>query len=177
MAYGSEASRLESLIMKTFFAAIAASLFMDDVATRVRMNRQPHQAAVRFRRRSPTSVVTRVMRQAVKVAFVAVTIIAPAREAVSATFTVHEPDGEGRVFVDILGTINDGDFQTFKDKTDQLYPIGPSHPKKQVIVTLISYGGRMNPALQIGNRIRDIGMYTFSSLPIAHAQARAHSFG
>jgi hypothetical protein len=76
------------------------------------------------------------MLQAVKAALVAATLIAPAREAISATFTVHEPDGEGRVFVDILGTINDGDFQTFKDKTDQIYPIGPGHPKKQVIVTL-----------------------------------------
>jgi hypothetical protein len=35
------------------------------------------------------------MRHAVKAALVAATIIAPARVAVSATITVHEPDGEG----------------------------------------------------------------------------------
>jgi formylglycine-generating enzyme required for sulfatase activity len=105
--------------------------------------------------------VERIMRQAVKAALVAATLIAPAREAVPATFTVHEPDAEGRVFVDLLGTINDGDFQTFKDKTDQIYPIGPGHPKKQVIVTLISYGGRAEPALQIGDWIRKRRMSTF----------------
>jgi len=40
-----------------------------------------------------------------------------AREAVAATITVHEPDGEGRVFVDVVGQINDDDFKTFKEKT------------------------------------------------------------
>ena len=79
----------------------------------------------------------------------------------SATITVHEPDGEGRVFVDIVGTINDEDFKTFKEKTDQFYLTAFGHPKKQVIVTLISYGGRINAALQIGDRIRKTGMYTF----------------
>ena len=88
-------------------------------------------------------------------------IIAPAQAAVSATITVHEPDGEGRVFVDVVGTINDEDFKTFKEKTDQIYPIGSGHPKKQVIVTLVSYGGSINPALQIGDRIRKRGMSTF----------------
>ena len=103
----------------------------------------------------------RVMRQAVKAALIALMIIAPAREALSATITVHEPDGEGRVFVDIVGTINDEDFKTFKEKTDQFYLTAVGHPKKQVIVTLISYGGRINAALQIGDRIRKTGMYTF----------------
>ena len=48
-------------------------------------------------------VILEVMRQALKAALVALTIIAPAREALSATITVHEPDGEGRVFVDVVG--------------------------------------------------------------------------
>ena len=55
------------------------------------------------------------------------------------------------MFVDVVGTINDEDFKTFKEKTDQIYPIGAGHPKKQVIVTLVSYGGSISPALQIGD--------------------------
>jgi hypothetical protein len=101
------------------------------------------------------------MRRTVKVALVAATLIAPAREALPATITVHEPDGQGRVFVDIVGTIDDEDFKTFKEKTDQFYLVAFGHPKKQVIVTLISYGGKTYPALQIGDRIRRTGMYTF----------------
>src|SRR5262245_40429855 len=101
------------------------------------------------------------MRTALKVALIAATIIIPAREAASAAITVHEPDGEGRVFVDIIGAIDEGDCKTFKDKTEQIYPIGLGHPKKQVIVTLISYGGRAEPALQIGDWIRKRGMATF----------------
>jgi len=97
----------------------------------------------------------------VKAALIAATIIAPAREALAATITVHEPDGEGRVFVDVVGQINDEDFKTFKDKTDQIYPIGPALPKKQLIVTLMSYGGRAGAALQIADWIRKRGMSTF----------------
>ena len=97
----------------------------------------------------------------VTTAIVAATIIVPAGEALSATITVHEPDGEGRVFVDVVGTINDEDFKTFKEKTDQIYPIGAGYPKKQVIVTLMSYGGSINPALQIGDLIRKRGISTF----------------
>jgi hypothetical protein len=82
-------------------------------------------------------------------------------EALSATITVHEPDAEGRVFVDVVGTINDEDFKTFKDKTDQIYPIGAGLLKKQMIVTLVSYGGSINPALQIGDLIRKRGLSTF----------------
>jgi hypothetical protein len=69
----------------------------------------------------------------------------------AATITVHEPDGEGRVFVDVIGKIDDGDFETFKEKTDQIYPIRA--PKKQVIVTLISDGGLIGPAMQIGELV------------------------
>ena len=100
------------------------------------------------------------MRPTVKAALVAVSIIVPT-EALSASITVHEPDGEGRVFVDVVGTINDEDFKTFKEKTDQIYTIGANHPKKQVIVTLVSYGGSASPALQIGDWIRKRGMSTF----------------
>ena len=82
-------------------------------------------------------------------------------EALSATITVHEPDGEGRVFVDLVGTINDEDFKTFKEKTDQINPIGAGHFKKQVVVTLVSYGGSIHPALQIGDLIRKRGLSTF----------------
>jgi hypothetical protein len=91
-------------------------------------------------------LLIRVMPQAVKAALVALAIVAPAREALSATITVHAPDGEGRVFVDVVGQINVEDFKTFKEKTDQIYPIGAGHPNKQVIVTLISNGGSMQPA-------------------------------
>src|SRR4029077_12440781 len=100
------------------------------------------------------------MRPAVKSALFAVSIIVPT-EALSASITVHEPDGEGRVFVDVVGTINDEDFKTFKEKTDQIYPIGAGYPRKQVIVTLVSYGGSINPALQIGDLIRKRGISTF----------------
>jgi predicted metalloprotease len=101
------------------------------------------------------------MHQALKAALVAVTIIAPVREALSAAITVHAPDAEGRVFVDLVGTINDEDFKTFKEKTDQIYPIGAGHTNKQMIVTLVSYGGHIGPALQIGEHIRKRGMSTF----------------
>jgi ATP-dependent protease ClpP protease subunit len=101
------------------------------------------------------------MRQALKAALVAVTIIAPVREALSATITVHAPDGDDRVFVDVVGQINVEDFKIFKEKTDQIYPIGAGHPNKQVIVTLISNGGSMKPAWQISDQIRKRGMSTF----------------
>jgi hypothetical protein len=75
-----------------------------------------------------------------------------------ATIKVHAPDGEGRVFVDVVGTINDRDFETFKEKTDPIYPIGAGH---SMIVTLVSNGGSISSALQIGERIRKRGMSTF----------------
>jgi predicted metalloprotease len=81
-------------------------------------------------------------------------------EALSATILVHEPDAEGRVFVDVVGTINDEDFKAFKDKTDQIYPVGPGQPKREVIATLMSYGGSISSALQIGDHIRKRGMST-----------------
>ena len=77
----------------------------------------------------------------------------------AATITVHEPDGEGRVFVDVIGKIDNGDFETFKEKTGQIYPIRP--PRKQVIVTLMSYGGLIGPAMRIGELVLKRGMATF----------------
>ncbi len=83
--------------------------------------------------------------RALKIALiVGATITSFAKAAVAATITVHAPDGESRVFVDVVGKISDGDFKTFQEKTDQIYPI--VHPKKQVIVTLISPGGNVAPA-------------------------------
>jgi hypothetical protein len=94
-------------------------------------------------------------------ALIGAAIIVLAKGGMAATITVHEPDGEGRVFVDVVGPINEEDFKTFKEKTDQIYPIGAGQANKQVIVTLISYGGRIKPALQIADWIRKRGMSTF----------------
>ena len=121
----------------------------------------PHEAAALRGRNCSHVVVLKVMRQTLKAALIGAMIIVLAEGGMAATIMVHAPDGEGRVFVDVVGKINDGDFETFKEKTDQIYPIGASHPKKQVIVTLMSYGGSINPALQIGDVIRKRSMFTF----------------
>ena len=60
---------------------------------------------------------------ALTLALVGATIMALAEGSMAANITVQPPDGEGRVFVDVVGKIDDGDFKTFKEKTDQ---IGPS---------------------------------------------------
>ena len=96
--------------------------------------------------------------QALKVLIVAAIIVLAERGSMAATITVHAPDGEGRVFVDVIGKIDYGDFETFKEKTDKIYP---TDPKKLVIVTLVSYGGRIGPAMQIGELVRKRGMLTF----------------
>jgi TonB family protein len=96
-----------------------------------------------------------------KMALIGATIIVLAEGGMAATITVSDRDGEGRVFVDVVGTIDADDFKTFKEKTDQIYPVGPGHPNKQVIVTLISNGGHAKPALLIGDWIRKRGMSTF----------------
>jgi uncharacterized protein len=94
-------------------------------------------------------------------ALIGATTILLAEGGMAATITVHAPDREGRVFVDVVGTINDGDFKTFTEKTDQINPIGTGHPNKQVIVTLMSYGGSISSGLQIGDYIRKRGISTF----------------
>jgi uncharacterized protein len=101
------------------------------------------------------------MRQALKVALIGAIIIVLADGGMAATIMVHEPDGEGRVFVDVVGQINDDDFKTFKGKADQIYPSESGHPNKQVIVTLMSYGGSISSGLQIGDYIRKRGISTF----------------
>jgi hypothetical protein len=90
-------------------------------------------------------------------ALIAAAIIALAEGGTAATITVGAPNGEGRVFVDVVGKINDEDFKTFKEKTDQIYPIRPGH----LIVTLVSYGGSIGAAVQIGDWIDKRGMSTF----------------
>ena len=116
------------------------------------------------------------MRQALKAALIGAIIIVLAEGGMAATIMVHEPDGEGRVFVDVVGQINDDDFKTFKEKTDQIYPSGSGHPNKQVIVTLMSYGGSISSGLQIGDYIRKRGISTFVPGDRT-APALAHSSG
>jgi hypothetical protein len=101
-----------------------------------------------------------VMRWAARLALIGATIIMPAGEGTAASITVHAPDGKGRVFVDVVGPINDQDYKIFKEKTDQINPIGASSFKKQVIVTLISPGGNLT-GLHIGELIREKTMSTF----------------
>ena len=46
-------------------------------------------------------------------ALIGATIIMLAEgSSMAATITVHAPDREGRVFVDVVGKIEDGDFET-----------------------------------------------------------------
>ena len=116
------------------------------------------------------------MRQVLKAALIGAIIIALADGGMAATIKVHAPDGEARVFVDVVGIINDGDFETFKEKTDQINPIGTGHPNKQVIVTLMSYGGSISSGLQIGDYIRKRGISTFVPGDRT-ARALAHSSG
>src|SRR5262245_43241434 len=92
--------------------------------------------------------------QALKVALIGATMVMLAEgRSMAATITVHAPDGNGRVFVEVVGKIDDGDFETFKEKTDQIYR-GASDPKKLVIVTLMSNGGAVGPAMDIGRLVR-----------------------
>jgi hypothetical protein len=97
--------------------------------------------------------------QALKILMGAAIIMLAEGGSMAATIAVHEPDGEGRVFVDVVGKIDDGDFETFKKKTDQIYLIRA--PKKQVIVTVMSHGGLIAPAMQIGELVLERGMTTF----------------
>jgi hypothetical protein len=138
----------------------------------------PHEAAALrgSSSRNCSHVVLSVMRQALKAALIGAIIIVLAEGGMAATIMVHEPDGEGRVFVDVVGQINDDDFKTFKEKADQIYPSGSGHPNKQVIVTLMSYGGSISSGLQTGITYGK-RVYPPSSLAIARARAHAHSSG
>jgi TonB family protein len=141
--------RSANQINRSTAATAAALQYITDAmpaeATKTWIKNLAHQARIR----------------ALKMALIGATIIVLAEGSMAATITVHEPDGEGRVFVDVVGQIDEEDFKTFKEKTDQIYPIGAGHPNKQVIVTLISHGGRAKPALQIADQIRKRGMSTF----------------
>ncbi len=99
--------------------------------------------------------------RALSLALVGATIAVLTEAGMAATITVHAPDGEGRVFVDVVGKINGEDFKAFKEKTDQIFPIGAAYPQKQMIVTLTSPGGSINSAVQIGDQVRKRGMSTF----------------
>jgi hypothetical protein len=57
-----------------------------------------------------------VRHASLKMALVGATIIVLAKGGMAATITVHEPDREGRVFVDVIGQINDEDFKTSADE-------------------------------------------------------------
>jgi hypothetical protein len=105
----------------------------------------------------PSSAVCHI---SLKMSLIGSAMVLLAEGSMAATITVRATDTQGRVFVDLVGDIDEGDFKTFKEKTDQIWPIGPGHPNKQVIVTLISSGGRVQPALLIGDWIRKKGMST-----------------
>src|SRR5262245_31507587 len=77
----------------------------------------------------------------------------------AATITVHDPDSHGRVFVDLVGEIEDGDVETFQAKTAKVLQANFGGPK--MIVTLVSPGGKTNPAMQIGDLIRRNAIATF----------------
>jgi len=77
----------------------------------------------------------------------------------AATITVHDPDSHGRVFVDLVGKIEDGDAETFQAKTAKVLSANFGAPK--MIVTLVSPGGMANPAMRIADLIRRNAMSTF----------------
>src|SRR5262245_64998939 len=77
----------------------------------------------------------------------------------AATITVHDPDSHGRVFVDLVGKIEQGDAETFQAKTAKVLPANSGRPK--MIVTLVSPGGNTFPAMRIGELIRRHAMSTF----------------
>jgi hypothetical protein len=70
----------------------------------------------------------------------------------AASITVNALDAYGRTFVDVVGTINLEDVETFQTKTANLHGI---------VVTLISYGGNPIAAIQMGDIIRANAMTTF----------------
>jgi hypothetical protein len=108
------------------------------------------------------AILTDLARQtplrAFKMALAGAMTALSASASMAATITVHPPDSDGRVFVDVVGKIDNGDFEAFKEKTDQ---IRVGDPKRLVIVTLVSYGGSIFPAMQIGEWVRKRGMLTF----------------
>jgi hypothetical protein len=94
-------------------------------------------------------------------------IIMLAQGSLAATITVHDSDANGRVFVDVVGDINPDDAEIFESKTANL---------RNVIIALVSDGGTVLSALQIGEWVRKNAMTTF--VPGNRtAQARVHLSG
>jgi len=87
--------------------------------------------------------------------FAVLLVVALARGSNAATITVNAPDAYNRVFVDVVGKLEDGDEKNFKEKVRVL-----TDPEK-VIVTLTSDGGSFVAGFDIGNYIRLTGMTTF----------------
>lgn len=91
------------------------------------------------------------MRRFAKLVLVAAAM-SLAHESPAATITVHEPDASGRVFVDVVGTLDIGDEKVFEKKTAN---------RRNVIVTLVSAGGNPLPAMEMGKLIRKQAMTTY----------------
>ena len=93
--------RSANQINRSTAATAAALQYITDAmpaeATKTWIKNLAHQARIR----------------ALKMALIGATIIVLAEgSSIAATITVHAPDVEGRVFVDVVGKINDGDFET-----------------------------------------------------------------
>jgi hypothetical protein len=98
-------------------------------------------------------------RDALRAAVPCVLALALTCPAGAATITVHEPDAQGRIFVDLVGKIENGDADIFQSKTGKILATSVGRPK--IIVTLVSSGGNTNAALRIADLIRRNVMSTF----------------
>ena len=96
---------------------------------------------------------------ALRAALPCVLAVALTSPAGAATITVHEPDAQGRIFVDLVGKIEKGDAETFQSKTGKILPTSVGRPR--IIVTLVSAGGDTGAAMQIAALIRRHVMSTF----------------
>src|SRR5215211_9432284 len=123
------------------------------------------------------------MRRPITAALFAATIICLAKGSLAATITVHWPDANCLVFVDVVGEIKPGDDDTFAREVEKIatlpdealtdstpavpgtkfYPVVPIsklEKASKVIVTLIGPGGSLT-GLRIGELIKAKGMSTF----------------
>jgi hypothetical protein len=75
-----------------------------------------------------------------------------------ASITVNVPDAHGRIFVDVVGEIVDGDEKVFEQRVAILH----THDDK-VIVSLSGPGGVALPAIRIGELIHEYGWATHVS--------------
>jgi hypothetical protein len=67
--------------------------------------------------------------QALKVALIGATAIVLAEQGMAATITVHAPDGEGRVFVDVVGKIMTGISKPSNRRRIKSIQSGPAIPR------------------------------------------------